>query len=162
MNCNLAAHLKTINTSVVLIGYGNDLRTDDGVGKRIAETVARWGVPNVESLAVHQLTPELAATLAECHTAIFVDAYPASEDAGVQVVKLQPAASSPSIGHTGDPQALLALTQKLYGHCPKAWLIAVPAVNFDLGETLSLTTELGMSDALEEIDYLVRRLITQG
>src|SRR5262245_1795360 len=60
--------------SVVVIGYGNDLRGDDAVGLRAAQAVAAWDMPGVCGLAVHQLTPELAEILAGAALAIFVDA----------------------------------------------------------------------------------------
>jgi Ni,Fe-hydrogenase maturation factor len=30
-----------------VIGYGNTLRSDDGVGQIIAKQIARWNLPNV-------------------------------------------------------------------------------------------------------------------
>lgn len=58
----------------LVIGYGNTLRSDDGVGYRIAETVAQWNLTSVRSLSVQQLTPELAETMSHAKTVIFVDA----------------------------------------------------------------------------------------
>jgi hydrogenase maturation protease len=59
---------------VLIIGYGNSLRSDDAAGIKVAETIATWQLPHVRSLAVHQLTPELAAELAAVELVIFVDA----------------------------------------------------------------------------------------
>ncbi|MGF1587982.1 MAG: hydrogenase maturation protease [Pleurocapsa sp.] len=58
----------------LVIGYGNTLRSDDGAGQSAANQIAAWGLPNVRSLAVHQLTPELAEDIANADTVIFVDA----------------------------------------------------------------------------------------
>lgn len=158
MDCNLSATLQSLRNSVVVIGYGNELRSDDGVGQKIANQVEHWGVPNVRSLAVHQLTPEIAETIADANTVIFVDAYPATdENATVQVISIEPADSpDSSIGHSSDPRSLLAFTEHLYDRTPHAWVIAIPAFNFDFGESLSPLTEKNMEDALEEIDYLIR------
>src|SRR5205823_6351255 len=60
--------------SFVVIGYGNDLRGDDGVGQRVALSVACWRQPGVMALALHQLTPELTTWLVRATFAIFVDA----------------------------------------------------------------------------------------
>jgi hypothetical protein len=75
----MAARLKTI--TVLVIGYGNTLRGDDGVGYQVAETVAEWQLPQVRSIAVHQLLPELAADIAEVDLVIFVDAVVATAPA---------------------------------------------------------------------------------
>lgn len=156
MNCNLAATLKTLCHSILVIGYGNELRGDDGVGQLVARIVEGWGVPNLRSLAVHQLTPELTEELVTADCVIFVDAYPASPEQGVQVFRIEPTHSVSTMGHTSDPQMLLAIAQALYSYNPQAWWIGIPAVNMELGEQLSPITEQGMADALDEIDRLIR------
>jgi len=46
---------------VLVIGYGNTLRGDDGLGQRAAEALAQRALPDgVEVLSCHQLTIELA------------------------------------------------------------------------------------------------------
>jgi hydrogenase maturation protease len=52
-----------MNTDLLVIGYGNELRSDDGVGPRVARAVAEWRLPGVEAIAVHQLTLELCARM---------------------------------------------------------------------------------------------------
>lgn len=140
--------------NILVIGYGNDLRSDDAVGQRVAEAVAKWGASHIRALAVHQLTPELAEHLAGALLAIFVDAVVGVPEQGVQARRIEPAVPETSIGHTGDPRALLALTQALYGVCPEAWLIAVPGVDFGFGERLSETAQRGMGEALQQIRRL--------
>ncbi|MBD2300977.1 hydrogenase maturation protease [Nostoc sp. FACHB-87] len=140
-----------MNATVMVIGYGNDLRSDDGIGQRIADEIASWHLSAVKSLAVHQLTPELADALANAELAIFVDAYVPSESFDVQVQSLSPAVDHPIAGHTADPQSLLALTRTLYGHCPPALWVTVPAVNFEFGDRFSEVTETGKAIALGKI-----------
>jgi Ni,Fe-hydrogenase maturation factor len=55
----------------LVIGYGNSLRGDDSIGIKVAQIVADWHLPKVRSLSPHQLTPELAAELAQVDLAIF-------------------------------------------------------------------------------------------
>ena len=156
MNCHLAATLKSLHQSILVIGYGNPLRCDDGVGPQIAKGIAAWGMPNVEAIAVHQLTPELAETLATADIAIFVDAYPASTEQAVQICPLELAKSGTTTAHWCEPQSLLAITQALYGHHPQSWWVMVPGANFDLGNALSPFAEQGIETALEEIEQLIQ------
>jgi hydrogenase maturation protease len=151
-------------SSAVVIGYGNDLRGDDAAGLHVAAAVEGWRVDGLRVLATRQLTPELAETLAAAQLAIFVDARPVSQTAsgngdapGVEILRLTPDASAGPIGHTSDPRRLLALAQALYGAHPQAWLVAVPAVTFELGDALSPTAARGIAAALQEIDRLIRR-----
>lgn len=140
---------------VLVIGYGNDLRSDDGIGPQVATIVATWNLPRVRSLPLHQLTPELAQLLATVDLAIFVDAYPASNGQQVQVCPVEPCRSDLVTSHTSDPRVLLTLAQVLYGHHPQAWLIAVPAANFELGHRLSSVAQRGIHQALEQINDLL-------
>jgi hydrogenase maturation protease len=151
--------------SVVVIGYGNELRGDDAVGPRAAQAVAAWDVPGVCGLAVHQLTPELAELLATSALAIFVDArVPASGAAAgvsgcpapaIEVRQLEPCGVNTALGHTGEPCVLLALAAALYGCCPPAWSIAIPAQSFAFGAGLSATAERGLVAALGQISELI-------
>ncbi|MFB2937399.1 hydrogenase maturation protease [Aerosakkonemataceae cyanobacterium BLCC-F154] len=157
MNCNLSATLQTLNRSFIVIGYGNDLRGDDGIGPRVAKEVETWGVPNVKSLALHQLTPEIAETIKDVYGVIFVDACKLPDVKEVQVLTVEPEEMGKTMTHHIDPRSLLALSQNLYNHHPHAWCINVPAVNFEMGETLSSVAEQGVSEALEEIDFILRQ-----
>jgi hydrogenase maturation protease len=139
-------------SNIVAIGYGNDLRSDDGIGQRVANTLR---LSNVKSLAVHQLTPELAEILASADLAIFIDACLTSESSQVEVRSLSPDCSGNISGHITDPRSLLALTQALYGYCPTAWWVIVPGENFTIGDRLSATAETGIAIALEKIAQII-------
>jgi hydrogenase maturation protease len=142
--------------SALIIGYGNPLRGDDAVGQQVAAAAERRGLPGALALAVHQLTPELAEPVAHARLAIFVDAYPAPRGGSVRVRRLEPAGGPAALGHTGDPRFVLALARALYGACPPAWLVTVPATGFDFGAGLSPTARDGARTALREIARLVR------
>ena len=156
MSCHLTATLKTLRQSTLVIGYGNELRGDDGVGQRVARAVEEWRVPNLRSLAIHQLTPELAEELVDVSRVIFVDADADANKPQVRISPLEPAHSVATTGHTSDPQILLAIAQALYNAVPQAWLVSIPAVNFELSNDLSPITSQGMEEALDEIDRLIK------
>src|SRR5438552_18248012 len=118
---------------VVVIGYGNPLRGDDGAGVRVAEEVAGWGWPHVRALGVHQLTPELAEALAGARLAVFVDARPAREGETISVEPLEPAGEPAVLDHASDPRFLLGLTRALHGSHLPAWWLTVPGLDFGLG-----------------------------
>jgi hydrogenase maturation protease len=41
----------------LVIGYGNSLRGDDGIGIKVAQIVADWHLPKVRSLKLNKTTP---------------------------------------------------------------------------------------------------------
>lgn len=148
--------------SILVLGYGNLLRSDDGVGQRVAEVVAAQDRPAVKSLAVQQLTPELAAILATVDLAFFIDAYAATGAGEVQVQALTPAPALITLGHTGEPRSLLALTESLYGSAPQSWWITIPGVNFDVGDCLSPVATQGIKIALQKLDQLIQTTRTRS
>jgi hydrogenase maturation protease len=147
---------------VLVIGYGNPLRNDDGAGHHVARAVAAWTMTQVEVLAVQQLTPELAEPLANARLAIFVDACAAGPGDKVQIAPLEAAESVAGLGHTSNPQELLALTKAVYGHHPPAWSVLIPGRNFSTGEDLSSQASNGIKEALNLIAALLRAERTTG
>ncbi|WP_066424625.1 hydrogenase maturation protease [Anabaena sp. 4-3] len=144
--------------TVMVIGYGNDLRSDDGVGQSIANEIASWHLSSVQSLAVHQLTPDLAAALANTDLAIFVDACLPVDGYDVQIQALLPDCDVDGSVHTSNPRSLLALTQALYGNCPTAWLVTIPGINFEVGDRLSRIAEMGKAVALVKIIQILDKV----
>ena len=111
---------------LLVIGYGNTLRRDDGVGPKVAEAVAALALPGVRALACPLLTPELAEAVSQARVVIFVDA---AVDAPreVQLRKLAPAGTSQIMAHAASPATLLALARDVFGHAPEAWWLTIPA-----------------------------------
>ena len=114
---------------VLVIGIGNALRGDDGVGP--------WLARRVGGRCVHQLTPELALALQGLDHVLFVDACRTS-----QRPRLRPLTpgSSPAVSlgsHGLAPAGLLAMGRLLHGRAPEAQLLLVPARVFGHGATLS-------------------------
>lgn len=152
---------------VVLIGYGNDLRTDDGAGQWVARAVAEWKLPHVHAIAVHQLTPELCVLLAAAEGAIFVDAS-VLHDTLFLFDELLPSEAQPGSAHSSHPDSLLALTQALYGSRPQAWLLRIAAHSFDFGLQLTPATQQAciqslawLSNQLQTRDYAFSRVFAK-
>ena len=141
---------------LVVIGYGNTLRRDDAVGYHIARQAERLWSPRLCAIAIQQLTPEVAADLAGADQAIFVDARPATSPLPICAEAIEPMEQgSASLVHAMTPRFLLGLCQALYGRCPRSWMIAVPALNFGLGEELSAIASESIPKALALIETLL-------
>jgi hydrogenase maturation protease len=141
---------------LLVIGYGNTLRRDDGVGIKVAEAVAALNWPGISVITRHQLTPELAEPLSRAQTVVFADAV-AQTPGEAELRPIQAAETSRMLAHMADPRALLALSKELYGRVPKAWSLAIPAEDFGFGDILSPHAEAGMRAALA----LIRNLATR-
>jgi hydrogenase maturation protease len=147
---------------VLIIGYGNPLRCDDGLGWHAALQLQhiRWEIA-VEVQACHQLTPELAASISAADCVIFIDAccesaaVCATQDGPVCCQRLAPAVAAGNLAHHLDPAALLALADTLYYACPEAYLCTLPGTTFAYGETLSDAVQTALPLLLERVRQLV-------
>lgn len=140
-----------------MIGYGNTLRCDDGAGYRIAEQVESWADPSIHSLAVHQLTPDLAEAIATAQQVIFVDATAAATPpVPIQVESITADFQASFTGHISSARSLLALTQLLYHRVPIAYQLLIPATDFSLGETFSPLTQTHVAIALKTLQRLIQ------
>ncbi len=144
---------QTANGDFLVIGYGNTLRSDDGVGAKVAAAVAELALPGVAALVRHQLTPELAEPISSARAVVFVDAA-ADASTEVQVRTLEPAEGAQLMAHAADPRSLLAFAQQLFRRCPPAWWLTIPVENLGFGEELSPMARRGFQTALDKIRAL--------
>jgi hydrogenase maturation protease len=150
--------------SILIIGYGNNLRSDDGVGRYLAEIIDQQQLPLVKTLSVHQLTPELVLEIAESQAVIFIDAITQCRDAiafppfEISLQSLEPSQDKTRLGHTSNPEQLLSLCKNLYHQCPSAWLLTIPTHNFEFGETFSALTQNAIAPALIILTQLIKIL----
>ena len=147
----------SVTERLLLIGYGNTLRGDDALGPRLAEALAgRW--PDVDTRVAPQLLPELADPIHRAAAVIFLDAGLPSLGAEVRVMPLAPSGEGAIEAHRLHPAALLGFTEKVFGRVPPAWLVSVPARQFDFGAALSPEATRSFQEALARIEALVRQL----
>lgn len=153
-----------MTTPLLVIGYGNALRGDDGAGPCAAQRIGarsagdRRGVA-LRTLAVHQLLPELVDDIARAERVVFIDAYlvneanAANEAAPLRVEAVDAVdghveAGMPAV-HASSPAALLALCARLYASVPPAWVVGIPAYDFAPGAAISPRTAQRIEDAVD-------------
>ena len=143
---------------MLIIGYGNPLRSDDGFGWHASRLIARaLAGRNARVITCHQLTPELAEPLSRCTHAVFIDADAAGEPGEIHCRNVQPQSSSSSaFTHSYSPAGLLASAAALYGNCPQAAVITVSAQSFDLGESLSPAVSAALPKVVDRVLQLLR------
>jgi len=137
-------------TPFLVIGYGNTLRGDDGVGPRLIAELEKRNLPGVTPIARALLTPELADPVSCASKVIFADA---AVDAPreTQLRRLEPAKSSQIMAHAASPDQILALARDLYGRAPQAWWLTIPAEDLSFGEEFSAITQRGLEQALQMV-----------
>jgi hydrogenase maturation protease len=148
-----------VTGKALIVGYGNPLRGDDGIGQAAAWAFAHdAAIAGAEAVGCHQLLPELAESLAAVDLAVFVDAAAGIQPGSVVITPVRGIAGPASgLVHHVDPGALLALSEKLYGRAPAAFLVTVGAGSLALGEGLTAA----VAAALPKVIAAVRQLVLE-
>lgn len=156
MNCHVPHPVEGrsgLKPALLVIGYGNTLRRDDGVGPRVAEAVAAMNLPGIQTLVCQQLSPEYAEPISQAERVVFVDAAVDAPNE-VQLRKLEPGDTSQLMAHAADPRTMLALARDVLGRAPEAWWLTIPATDLGFGEQLSVNAQRGVERATELLGQL--------
>jgi hydrogenase maturation protease len=143
---------------VLVVGYGNDLRSDDGAGRWVADRIDEMGLDGVEVRSMAQLTPEVSLQIEDRDLVVFVDASVAVSE--LTVADLDPAGGTSTgpgsvMTHHGDPASVLAMAAA-EGHVPsRSVLVSIPAAELGMGFTFTEGTMDASRRAVEAILELV-------
>jgi hydrogenase maturation protease len=141
---------------ILIIGIGNNLRSDDGVGWRVAvELSERMSASDVDVIAVQQLLPEIAEPVSRAEKVLFVDALQNGTPGSIQVQRVAPAGEWRLQSHHLTPASVLKLAVELYQGRPQAFLLTVGGECFSPGEDLSETA----SAALPAVSKAIERFV---
>jgi hydrogenase maturation protease len=141
--------------STLVLGIGNTLRRDDGIGFEVVAELQDSAPQGVECRCVHQLTMEFAETISRLDRVIFVDAAIPGNPGDIRETKLQPGHGSGEIfSHECSPMLLLDLAESLYGRVPDAVLLTVTGADFGYGEGLSEQVKKARPQLLERLKHL--------
>ncbi len=148
--------IRILPVKVLIIGYGNQNRRDDGVGWFILEQLAALNLPNVQLETSHQLEVEASETISRSDTVIFVDAAIPEAPEAIQRSVVTPNFQSHAVAHYLTPADVLSLCKTLYGREPKAVLFSIRGRDFNFGTTLTPEVEQAAHEVVRQIAELVR------
>jgi hydrogenase maturation protease len=151
----------------LVVGLGNLLRTDDGVGFAVVERLDTdprlTAVRESGRLRVfwaQQLTPELAADFSAVDVVVLVDADTELAPGEVQARRVDAAAAAPGsagpgMTHHVDAASLAAMARDLYGAAPKVWVVGVGPDSLEVGEALTPVVSAAVPRAVESAVQLL-------
>ncbi len=121
---------------VLVLGYGNPGRQDDGLGPAAATLIDAMQWPGVTAFDNYQLNIENALDVAEHDVVWFVDA----AKTGVAPYTLHRLAPSPIFDFTSHlvrPETVLAMADHYFGKTPEAYLLAIRGYAFEFVEAMT-------------------------
>jgi hydrogenase maturation protease len=123
--------------NLVIFGWGNVSRGDDGIGPLLLARIADAGWENATLIEDYQLQIEHALDLQDAELALFIDAgkdTPAPFSFG----EIFPRDGMTHTTHALSPDSVLAVFRKVTGKPPPpAFLLCVRGESFELGQGLS-------------------------
>ena len=141
---------------VLVIGYGNPGRLDDGLGPAVAELVAAPDIAGVTVETGYQLELQDAALAAEHEHVVFVDAE-RGLDEPFHFRSIEPGETHEFTTHALSPETVLGVAHSVLGARTQGWVLGVRGEEFDaFGEKLSHAAEGNRDAAAEFLTGLLR------
>ncbi|OQX77628.1 MAG: hypothetical protein B6D61_06865 [Bacteroidetes bacterium 4484_249] len=143
---------------ILVYGYGNPGRQDDGLGDAFVEKLQEWankeGLDNLEFDSNYQLNIEDAAEIAEKDLVIFADA--STEE--IEDFILTPVDESAKVAfttHAASPGYIVKLCSDLFAKNPATYLLHIKGYEWEFKEGLTekakTNLELAFSDMKQKL-----------
>ena len=144
------------NHKVLLIGYGNPAREDDGLGPAEAQAIEKLNIEGVSVDSNYQLTVEDAAAAASHDVVVFVDAV-VQGPAPVVFYELEPKRKESFTSHSEDPAAILGLTRDLFNAETRGFMLGIRGYSFEMfKEEMTAEASENLEAAVRFITPLLR------
>ena len=147
---------------ILVIGIGNPLRGDDGLGRHAAERLSgRLRDPFIEVVACHQLMPELAEQVARARMVIFLDACVGKKAGALKLTRIAPTGKGrpSSFSHELSPAELLAIAEALYGARPQGVVLSITGESFGYSTELSSAVQRALPRLLRRAEQVAREAV---
>jgi hydrogenase maturation protease len=140
--------------TVLLIGYGNPGRLDDGLGPAAAEAVAGLRLTAVTVDVDYQLNVEDAQSIAQHDVVVFADA--ADRGPCLSFRKLTATEDGSFTTHSVSPAQAMGLARRLFGARTQAYVLAIRGYEFN--EYEERLSERALSNLAEAVRFLRKAL----
>jgi len=142
---------------LVVFGWGNDARGDDGLGPLMLARVTRAAWPDVTTVEDFQLQIEHALDLDGAEAALFVDAGK-DTPAPFAFIEIGPKRGDSHTTHALAPEAVLDVyARSLRRPPPPAFTLSMRGERFELGEGLSAKAAERLEAAWAFVQGLMRQ-----
>lgn len=149
-----------VRKRVLVYGYGNPGREDDGLGNEMAKMIQDWidehklGCMATDSN--YQLNIEDAEKVSEWDIVVFVDASKEEDLHEYSFKKVVPSDAKVEFSmHAVSPSYVQHLSEELFKKAPETYVLAIKGYEWDFKEALSDCATLNLEQAYQ---FLTRKL----
>ncbi|HON77986.1 MAG TPA: hydrogenase maturation protease [Spirochaetota bacterium] len=146
---------------VLIYGFGNPGRQDDGLGPEVVRRLESEHLPGVITDSNYQLNIEDAVAVAESDAVIFVDAA-LHVDEPFAFCRLTPASEITFTTHAMSPESVLALCEDIYGKIPPAYILAIKGYEWEMATPMTEQAKGNLEQAYSFIRELVLKQSLQA
>ena len=144
---------------ILLIGFGNPARADDGLGPALAEEIESKNIPDVTVETDYQLTIEDSTQIAKHDIVIFADAsVNCAEPFTFQAVEGKQTDNFSS--HSVEPAEVIALAENLFKSKAKGYILGIRGYEFEQFE--EKLTKKAKTNLQKAVDFLETTLKTKN
>lgn len=145
---------------ILVIGYGNPGRLDDGLGPALAERLAQADLPDGVTIdSDYQLNVEDAQAIAAHDVVVLADAATSGPEP-FSFTRLLPSPDTLSFStHSVTPAEALGLAVQLFGAGDvEAWLLGIRGYEFnEFGERLCEAAQANLDQAVAALTEMIRK-----
>ena len=141
---------------ICLIGVGNILRSDDGIGAYICNRIENFRIPGVDCLMVQQLQVELVEDILDYQLVIIADASLSNSE--VDLSPLNQLEARIASSHQIDAGMLFSVAKNIYQKELDIYICAVRGEDFSIGDTITTAALARANTAVE----LIRNFIASA
>jgi len=124
-----------LNPSTLLLGIGNPLRSDDGVGAFICSQLDAVQQPGLVVQTTQQLQTEFIEEFLKYDRVLVIDASVTANE--VKIERVQASGTTVASSHHMNLSLMAALSQQVYGKELYLYSCAIPVISFKMGNELS-------------------------
>ncbi|HQO03060.1 MAG TPA: hydrogenase maturation protease [Spirochaetota bacterium] len=146
---------------ILVYGFGNPGRQDDGLGPEIVRRLELERLPGVITDSNYQLNIEDAVAVAGSDAVIFVDAA-LHVDEPFAFCRLTPAREITFTTHAMSPESVLALCEDIYGKTPPAYILAIKGYEWEMAAPMTEPANENLEKAYSFIRALVQKSSLQA
>ncbi len=151
--------MKEYGNKILLVGIGNCGRADDGLGWAFVDSVKENLPDNYDYVYKYQLQVEDAELISHYTAVYFVDAHIKPMQDGFLFDRCSPKENHSFSTHELEPETVLYISETLYNKLPKAFVLGISGLNFDLKIGLTKEAKENLARAVNFFNESILNLV---
>lgn len=152
--------MNQLKKRVLVYGYGNPGREDDGLGNEMASMIQTWieehELSCMQTDSNYQLNIDDAEKISEWDIVVFVDASKEEDLCEFKFRKVEPSNAKVEFTmHAVSPSYVLHLCEKLFQKSPETYILGIKGYDWEFKEGISDNAKLNLEQSFQ---YLTRKL----